>query len=355
MSAVSPSFAGLPIQSGKASGTIPANAQIKCVGVDTYAVLATTDDPSKSVGVCALAALSGQAVYFVPAGPKVVLLNDGNGSIAAGDYLGRSPSVAGSVRTSTTPGLAIAVSASPASASPVIAIWMGAGMSGGAGETLAQVAANAAAAADDIMTAGFPVVVLSSQADAAANIAFKVDTSVAWTQGNDRFIATLQNHAVELLRLTAAGNLGVRDGQGIYPIGQEGTYGFTLNSANPVIRWQGGGTQVCGSNDNDTVLGTTALQYAQAWSYLYGTKKGGALSVASNTIVPTSGIHHVGAGLIKTITVPLAGAFVGSIVLIPDAAFTYDNTGNIVGGAGLAIVNQPMTATFDGTSWYMSY
>lgn len=88
---------------------------------------------------------------------------------------------------------------------------------------------------------------------------------------------------------------------------------------------------------------------------------GAALVIGSNTIAPTSPVHHCGAGLIKTITVP-AGSVAGqtpTVTIIPDAAYTYDATGNIVVpvGGGTAVINRAMTFTFDpGTSkWYPSY
>lgn len=81
------------------------------------------------------------------------------------------------------------------------------------------------------------------------------------------------------------------------------------------------------------------------------------LSVTTNAITPTNTIHHVGAGLIKTITVPAMCAPTCTIFLIPDAAFTYDATGNVVvpSGGGTATVNRAMTMVWDGTKWYPSY
>lgn len=88
---------------------------------------------------------------------------------------------------------------------------------------------------------------------------------------------------------------------------------------------------------------------------------GAALVVTANVVAPTSPIHHCGAGLIKTITVP-PGSLAGqspTVTLIPDSAFTYDATGNIVvpAGSGTAIVNRAMSFSYDpGTSkWYPSY
>lgn len=84
---------------------------------------------------------------------------------------------------------------------------------------------------------------------------------------------------------------------------------------------------------------------------------GAVLSVSSNVITPTNPIHHLGAGLVKTITVPGFMAGGGTLQIIPDAAFTYDNTGNIVvpSGGGTATVNKLMTLVWDTAKWTPSY
>lgn len=83
--------------------------------------------------------------------------------------------------------------------------------------------------------------------------------------------------------------------------------------------------------------------------------EGAVLSISSNTIAPTSTIHHLGAGLLKTITLP-AGFVNGSIQIVPDAAFTYDATSNIL-GTGTAVIGRTMIATYSSSSgkWSMSY
>lgn len=78
-----------------------------------------------------------------------------------------------------------------------------------------------------------------------------------------------------------------------------------------------------------------------------------ALVVGSNTIAPKSVIQHVGAGLIKTITVP-ANFTAGCIYLVPDAAFTTDATGN-VSKSSTAVTGQVMAVCYDGTKWNPSY
>jgi hypothetical protein len=87
--------------------------------------------------------------------------------------------------------------------------------------------------------------------------------------------------------------------------------------------------------------------------YVMGDDPGAALTVTSNTIAPTNRIHSVGAGLIKTISLPFL-KFYGTLVLRPTAAFTYDATDNIL-GTGTAVIGRDMFATYDGSKWAMSY
>ena len=90
---------------------------------------------------------------------------------------------------------------------------------------------------------------------------------------------------------------------------------------------------------------------------------GGALTVTTNAITPTRQIHHVGAGLIKTINLPTltsTGAAITNgytLYIIPDAAYTYDATGNITlpAGGGTAVINKTMVFAWDGVKWSPSY
>jgi len=82
-----------------------------------------------------------------------------------------------------------------------------------------------------------------------------------------------------------------------------------------------------------------------------------ALTITANVIAPTALIHQVGAGLIKTITVPATMASPGFLFILPTAAFTYDATGNILvpAGGGTAVVNKLMVFVWDSTKWTPSY
>jgi len=116
--------------------------------------------------------------------------------------------------------------------------------------------------------------------------------------------------------------------------------------------------------DDQTVINQTAagfgrlVQATNGYSgVLLPTEDTVALTISSNTITPLFQTSHVGAGLIKTITVPDSASRRASVVtVIPDAAFTYDNTGNIV-GSGTATVGRAMTFTYTPTTskWYPSY
>jgi hypothetical protein len=72
---------------------------------------------------------------------------------------------------------------------------------------------------------------------------------------------------------------------------------------------------------------------------------------SANTISPVGGIAHVtGTAVLKTITVPSNFRY-GFIILIADAAFTTDLTGNI-GRAITATANTAYIFVWDGTKWY---
>jgi hypothetical protein len=82
-----------------------------------------------------------------------------------------------------------------------------------------------------------------------------------------------------------------------------------------------------------------------------------ALTVTTNTIAPTSTIHQLGAGLIKTITVPAGCTPTCTIFIEPTAAYTYDATGNIIlpAGGGTAVIGKLMVFAWQGTKWVPSY
>jgi hypothetical protein len=84
---------------------------------------------------------------------------------------------------------------------------------------------------------------------------------------------------------------------------------------------------------------------------------GAVLSVASNTIAPLAQLHHLGAGLVKTITPPALIVPGAVLEIVPDAAFTYDATGNISlpAAGGTATINKLMSFAWDGTKWTPSY
>jgi hypothetical protein len=78
------------------------------------------------------------------------------------------------------------------------------------------------------------------------------------------------------------------------------------------------------------------------------------LSITSNVITPTGSVHHLNAGLVKTITVPAGCSATCSIDIVPDAAFTTDATGNI-SLASTGVINKTLRFTYDGTKWNPSY
>jgi len=106
------------------------------------------------------------------------------------------------------------------------------------------------------------------------------------------------------------------------------------------------------------VLSGAATAATVAVSNVTGTTAtANTLGITSNVLATPKAINFVGAGLIKTITVPslFAGAG-GAVTLIPTAAFTWDATGNIA-LPGTAVVGRPLIMTYDGTTlkFYPSY
>lgn len=80
----------------------------------------------------------------------------------------------------------------------------------------------------------------------------------------------------------------------------------------------------------------------------------GPVIASTTTIAPTYNIHHIsGTAAIATITPPYIG-FQGTIVFIPDAAFTTVTTGNIL-LASTGVLNKALEMTYDGAKWFPSY
>lgn len=112
------------------------------------------------------------------------------------------------------------------------------------------------------------------------------------------------------------------------------------------------------NNGNGASMGQSNLPWAGAWTTYLSETVGSVLTIESNAISPTTGIHHVATGTnnLNTINLP-ATSFTGTIALIPDGTWTYTSSGNITValGGGIAVVNRTMYATYDGSKWNMSY
>jgi hypothetical protein len=115
----------------------------------------------------------------------------------------------------------------------------------------------------------------------------------------------------------------------------------------------GGGSLSIDSTSGALTLGTAGVSSPGPMGCAAST----ALTISSNVITPTANLHTIGAGLIKTITVPSPmSSKGGTFTVIPTAAFTTDVTGNIA-LASTATISRAMTFTFDNTAnkWYPSY
>lgn len=89
-----------------------------------------------------------------------------------------------------------------------------------------------------------------------------------------------------------------------------------------------------------------------------GSGTGTALTISTNVVAPTGAVHKIGAGLVKTITVPTGWPDGGILTIIPTAAYTYDNTGNLAaGGGGTATTGRIMQFLWNAgdAKWYQSY
>jgi hypothetical protein len=84
----------------------------------------------------------------------------------------------------------------------------------------------------------------------------------------------------------------------------------------------------------------------------FGLTAGSAVASAAS-ITPTGSVFHVtGVAAIANIALPYGG-FIGRITLIPDGLFTLTAAGNIA-RVYTAVVNVPITLTYDGSKWYPS-
>ena len=119
---------------------------------------------------------------------------------------------------------------------------------------------------------------------------------------------------------------------------------------------------LCGGSGSNKYLrlrnGTTDLMYVSGSGLPGYQQTASALTATGSTatIAPLTPVVHVGGtGTITTITAPssFTSTTAGCIMLIPNNVWTTATGGNVA-NAIQAIVNIPVNACWDGTSWYMS-
>lgn len=148
-------------------------------------------------------------------------------------------------------------------------------------------------------------------------------------------------------------NILFTDGIGNAGAGYLNATGFSI-SATRAYAWGSGSnplaidTQLT-RDSAGVVLATSAFKAG-----IFSSTTNSVLTINSNVIAPTGSVHHVGAGLVKTITVPASCTPTCNIDIVPDAAFTTDATGNI-SLASTAVTLRTMRFTWDGTKWNPSY
>jgi len=175
---------------------------------------------------------------------------------------------------------------------------------------------------------------------AGISAAFDSLTSTDITNSKPLAVVTLGCGAIELNGTVAAGDylMSTVDGRAVKYVPGAG------NFKSAIAREAG----VAG----DRIRAFVLTHDAESTSGL-ASGSGAVLAVTANAIAPTNKQHHVGAGLIKNITVPAGGLEDGALLqIVPDAAFTYDATGNItlpVGG-GTAVVNKLMFFAYDAVN-----
>jgi hypothetical protein len=133
-------------------------------------------------------------------------------------------------------------------------------------------------------------------------------------------------------------------GVGNYGAGITTGYTYYADESNATNQWSFYGVAGAGKAEINDGVKAPIISYSAS----------SVLNIASNVIAPTNGIHHLGAGLVKTITVPSKCYTACSVMIIPDAAFTTDATGNI-SLASTAVINRALIFVWDGTKWNPSY
>jgi len=166
------------------------------------------------------------------------------------------------------------------------------------------------------------------------------------------------NHSGAWTVASATG--GVQEAISVLPLGDNRVIvpaGTTTLNAN--LSFMGKSNAVVVLSNGLTLAGTGTLPAAGAGTAIEDQRHGleyqnlGGNVTSGNTIAVIAGITHItAANLIKTITVP-ANYRYGWVVLIADAAFTTDLTGNI-GRAITAVANTAYLFVWDGTKWYPS-
>jgi hypothetical protein len=187
-------------------------------------------------------------------------------------------------------------------------------------------------------------------------------TAIAYTAGT----LTIESSRIggQIVLATGTGRLAIRnsaiiDPKNTYTMGAQPVKmgpGFRI----PVTSYQQ--FEVENNLTCNNTFNSCVVQWPSGNGYIYNVYadmnnigQGAALAVTFNSIAPTAYVHHVGAGLIKNITVPRGSTvfLTSCIQLIPDDAFTTDTTGNIA-NSYTAAVGQTVNACYDpaAAKWY---
>lgn len=186
-------------------------------------------------------------------------------------------------------------------------------------------------------------------ADSGSNTAHTFDNTTALTAG--RFIAEFKQGGTSKTKITAAGTVTVPNGTGFFNTAENSGI-IPVSGTFSVVQY---GSSGFGPAAADYPNGDATTPWGSVFGKWHSSTLGANLASGA-TITPTTSIHHVtGTSAVDTIaTANLPTGFRGTIILIPNGAFTWTTGGNIA-LAGTAVVSKALHMTWNGTSWYPSY
>jgi|SRR5882672_6319687 len=136
------------------------------------------------------------------------------------------------------------------------------------------------------------------------------------------------------------------------PVGSSATNNSSSSGAVQVSPW------INVENGNQWLFSSVLNCWVPGWNNTESPQVTALVSSAAGSIIPSGPLFHVdGTAAVTGFTnASMIGFAEGSFTIIPDAAFTWTNAGNI-GLGGTAVLNKSLTFTWDANSgkWTPSY